>query len=77
MLEIRVDPGERDALAARLSHAGGVEIEAAGDTLHVFGRDGGGTAALLSEIDGRHPVLRRPANLEDVFLRLTGRVLTE
>lgn len=64
---------ELDAVLKRLG-AEGREVEQSGDTLYVFGPDGGPVvdgAALSVE------VTRRPANLEDVFLRLTGRGLQE
>ncbi len=67
---------DEDALtrAANYLRESGAETEQTPDTVHAFG---------LSGIDLQAPALRdahartRPANLEDVFLRLTGRGLDE
>ncbi len=63
----------RAALAARLD--GPVEVEESGDALYLYGTDG---RALLDRVLAIAPGARarlRPANLEDVYLRLTGREL--
>lgn len=73
--EMRVGFDERDELVARLSGLGRYEVEAAGDTVHVFGSNGSNPAELAEEFGSRYTVTTRPANLEDVFLRLTGRSL--
>ncbi|MEK6607520.1 MAG: ABC transporter ATP-binding protein [Myxococcota bacterium] len=50
------------------------KVEQAGDTLFVYCERGAEVARLV-ELELGLPYLRRPANLEDVFLRLTGRDL--
>lgn len=54
----------------------GLEQEQAGDTLYIYGHD---VQALLQQMDNISGVnyVHRPANLEDVFLKLTGRELEE
>ena len=52
----------------------GAEVEEAGDTIYAFGLDGANLRQL--QLGDLQP-LTRPANLEDVFLRLTGRALNE
>ena len=72
--EIEVDSQEREALSAALQSRG-LDFEDAGTHIYVFhvGRE--------DEVDGivgdGHRLRQRPANLEDVFLRLTGRSLVE
>jgi lipooligosaccharide transport system ATP-binding protein len=50
--------------------------ERVGDTVFCYARD---ARPLLQDLEGRHTLryLHRPANLEDVFLRLTGRDLRD
>ena len=68
-----LDPAALESAAGHLREAG-AEIEQTPDSVHAFGLNG---------IDLTTPVLNeahaysRPANLEDVFLRLTGRGLEE
>lgn len=50
--------------------------EQAGDTLFVYCQSGSEVVARIESELGL-PYLRRPANLEDVFLRLTGRALRQ
>jgi len=54
----------------------GLEQEQAGDTVYIYGHD---VQALLQQMDTISGVnyVHRPANLEDVFLKLTGRELEE
>lgn len=54
----------------------GLEQERAGDTTYIYGHD---VQALLQQMDNISGVnyVHRPANLEDVFLKLTGRELEE
>ncbi|MGA1345209.1 MAG: ATP-binding cassette domain-containing protein [Ilumatobacteraceae bacterium] len=81
VLELRLDPAERDATLARLpatlGHLGD-RVEALPDRVLVYTADGDAASARLREA-GVHPVgsLVRRSSLEDVFLRLTGRSLTE
>jgi lipooligosaccharide transport system ATP-binding protein len=54
----------------------GLDIESAGDTHYIYCRDGAEAVRRLLEA-GEEDFLRRPASLEDLFLRLTGRDLRE
>ena len=74
VVQIRVPEDERRELAEQL-RGKGVEVEETGDGVMLFGEDGR-LAQVESVLDGMQ-VTRRPGNLEDVFLRLTGRVLRE
>jgi lipooligosaccharide transport system ATP-binding protein len=72
--EINVNRAERDGLLQKLqSH--GLLFEDIGTRVHVFHVD---NAGLLQELVGSADKLRhRPATLEDVFFKLTGRSLNE
>ena len=74
VVQIRVPEDERRELAEKL-RGKGVEVEETGDGVMLFGEDGR-FAQVESVLDGMQ-VTRRPGNLEDVFLRLTGRVLRD
>jgi lipooligosaccharide transport system ATP-binding protein len=66
--------GEKDDLLVHLGQRG-LQFDEAGDQVVVYSRDG-----VLSTDDpmfNGFKVVRRPSNLEDVFLRLTGRGLRE
>jgi lipooligosaccharide transport system ATP-binding protein len=54
----------------------GLQQEQAGDTVYIYGHD---VQALLQQMDKISGVnyVHRPSNLEDVFLKLTGRELEE
>ncbi len=73
--EIRIAPDEDERLIAAL---GGTSCghERVGDTLFFYCRDGHGLRLKLTELDLPNTV-HRPATLEDVFLKLTGRSLIE
>ncbi len=67
------EPERRAALAARVD--GLAEVEQSSDGLYLYGADG---RALLDRVLHFAPGVKarlRPANLEDVYLRLTGREL--
>lgn len=68
-----LDPAALDRIAEHLRDAG-AEIEQTPDTVHAFGLKG--TDVTESNVPGAQ-IYSRPANLEDVFLRLTGRGLEE
>ena len=72
--EIEVDSQEREQLLVTLESRG-LDFEDAGTHIYVFhvGRED----ALSGIIQDRHKLRQRPANLEDVFFRLTGRSLIE
>jgi lipooligosaccharide transport system ATP-binding protein len=70
--EIEPDPSEREEMVSELGRRG-VDFEEVGGKFHLFQ-----TGADQLEGLAKHPRLRRrPATLEDVFLRLTGRSLVE
>ncbi|MGZ5497656.1 MAG: ATP-binding cassette domain-containing protein [Candidatus Aminicenantales bacterium] len=75
VIEIRTPP-EDDARI--LGHLSGFDCahERVGDTLYFYCRDGHGVMKKLLELDLPN-TLNRPATLEDVFLKLTGRSLHE
>jgi lipooligosaccharide transport system ATP-binding protein len=72
VLELRLGPEERSPLLGELSGVPDVAIEEVEDIVYVFGA--GEVAQRIAEAIG-DPSLAflRPGNLEDVFLRLTGR----
>ena len=63
-------------VAERALNGLAIETEWAGDTLYLYCRDGAGAVERLVSA-GERNFLRRPASLEDLFLRLTGRDLRE
>jgi len=68
--------GERGRLWALASRAAGVELEETEDVVYLYLRGADGIDPGELRALGEQVVYRR-ANLEDVFLRLTGRGLTE
>jgi lipooligosaccharide transport system ATP-binding protein len=73
VVEVRQAP---DGLAAELEGEAGLELETVGESLYAYTRDAHALIARL-EAHGGLTYLHRPASLEDVFLRLTGRELHE
>lgn len=72
--EIEVMAEERDKVVNAL-RSRGLEYENVGDKIHVFHVEADELlAGLVGSVEG---LRRRPATLEDVFFRLTGRSLTE
>jgi lipooligosaccharide transport system ATP-binding protein len=76
VVEFRLPPSRRAGLLARLAAIEGIEVEEGEDTVYIFSKE---PAAELVETLGTDPdeTLVRRANLEDVFLRLTGRGLLD
>lgn len=72
--EVEVDSQEREALTAALQSRG-LDFEDAGTHIYVF--HVGGDDEVRGIAGDGHRLRRRPANLEDVFFRLTGRSLIE
>jgi len=64
------------ALAERLALDRANRLEHVGETLYCYTPDSGNVVPLLEGVSGLTWLIR-PANLEDVFLRLTGRELRE
>jgi len=75
VVEIRVAAEEDERLIAELS-GNACGHERVGDTIYFYCRDGHELRRRLAELDLPHSV-HRPATLEDVFLKLTGRSLIE
>ncbi len=76
VLELRLSGPERDDVLRRLQPVEGLRFEDVEGATYVFGIDGG-AVSLISEIPHVGATALRPATLEDVFLRLTGRGLQE
>src|SRR5512139_1165945 len=75
VVEVRVPKEEDERVVAQLAEFS-CGHERVGDTLYFYCRDGHGLMRKLVELD-LHNYLTRPATLEDVFLKLTGRSLIE
>jgi lipooligosaccharide transport system ATP-binding protein len=75
VIEIRIPKEDDETMIAQLS-AFSCGHERVGDTLYFYCRDGHDLMKKLVELD-LHNYLNRPASLEDVFLKLTGRSLIE
>jgi lipooligosaccharide transport system ATP-binding protein len=76
VVEVHLGPEERRDVLQRLEGRTGLTVEEVEDILYVYvrGNDGLDVASLNVEAD---KVVHRRANLEDVFLQLTGRGLVE
>ena len=75
VVEVRVPPEDDARILGELA-AFPCAHERVGDTLYFYCRDGHGLMRKLLELDLPN-TLNRPATLEDVFLKLTGRSLHE
>jgi lipooligosaccharide transport system ATP-binding protein len=75
VIEIRIDKSEDEKLISQLSDFS-CGHERVGDTLYFYCRDGHDLMKRIVELNLPN-VLNRPATLEDVFLKLTGRSLIE
>jgi len=73
VIEVR---GEEQLARQALASAGEGRFEAVGDTYYYYTRD---ARAVVKQLEGMPGLtfLHRPANLEDVFLKLTGRELRD
>lgn len=74
VIEVQADESERESIIARLDGSDGVTVEVVEDMLYVYVQGDNGFDAAALRIDAER-VTHRRANLEDVFLRLTGRGL--
>jgi lipooligosaccharide transport system ATP-binding protein len=76
VVELHVGEGDRESIVERLAGLEGVNVEEVEDIVYVYvlSENGFDPAALKLEAAR---VVYRQANLEDVFLRLTGRGLAE
>jgi len=68
--------GDARQVRARLDGAADCRVEAMGDTVYCYTGDAGPLLAALDKPPGM-PYSRRHSNLEDVFLKLTGRALRD
>ncbi|MCZ2111215.1 MAG: ABC transporter ATP-binding protein [Dehalococcoidia bacterium] len=76
VLELRMTVAERAPIVGELRGIAGVAIEEVEDIVYVFG--GGHAAARIADaVADPNRAFLRPGNLEDVFLRLTGRGLLD
>ena len=76
VVELHAGDVERGPMLDRLAAAEGLMVEEVEDIVYVYVRDGVAFDAAALGLDSMK-VVYRPANLEDVFLRLTGRGLQE
>jgi lipooligosaccharide transport system ATP-binding protein len=74
VIEVRAQGAEREAVLAHFEGHDGVTVEEVEDMLYVYIQSGNGFDFSVQELDTEH-VIHRRANLEDVFLKLTGRGL--
>jgi lipooligosaccharide transport system ATP-binding protein len=76
VLELRMAPNERAPMLGELAGISGIAIEEVEDIVYVFG--GGLASKRIAEgVGNPGRAFLRPGNLEDVFLRLTGRGLLD
>jgi lipooligosaccharide transport system ATP-binding protein len=76
VVEVHLGPQDRPDVLRNLAGRDGVTVEEVEDILYVFVRGSDGLDVSSLSLEADKVVLRR-ANLEDVFLRLTGRGLVE
>jgi len=76
VVEVHVGEGERRPLLDRLAAAEGLTAEEVEDIIYIYVHAENGFDAAALNLDAAKIVYRQ-ANLEDVFLRLTGRGLQE
>ena len=74
VVEMRVNPIHMAGVVQSLTDDG-MEFEYGGDSLYFYGENGAGLRDNAS-LNG-YEIIQRPGNLEDLFLRLTGRGLRE
>jgi lipooligosaccharide transport system ATP-binding protein len=75
VLEVRGDDALHRAIVAALDGMP-VQWERVGDTLYLYCSDGRAVLPVLAGLSPPH-LIRRPAGLEDLFLKLAGRSLQE
>ncbi len=76
VVEVHMTPEERPGVMRKLEQLHGLTVEEVEDIVYVYLRGDNGLDAAALEIDAEK-LVRRRTNLEDVFLRLTGRGLEE
>ncbi len=75
--EVRVSGPQRERVLAEMASRPGLTVEEVEDVLYIYARTPDGRAQMADLIMGAESVAYHQANLEDVFLRLTGRGLVE
>ena len=76
VFEVRVTPERTEELVEKL-HGLSLKFEIVGDIVYIYARAGADWDRTLGGQPGVDRVVRRNASLEDVFLKLTGRVLRD
>ena len=76
VVELHLAEGQQDAALQRLTGLDGVRVEEVGDIVYVYVLSGNGFDPGELKLEATRVVYRQ-ADLEDVFLRLTGRGLAE
>jgi len=77
VIEIAGDSAAATHVRGRLPNEAGLQVEDSGDTLFIYATGTATPALARLGLESSEQVLVRRANLEDVFLRLTGRGLFE
>jgi len=75
--EVRVSGPQRERVLAEMASRPGLTVEEVEDVLYIYARTPDGRAQMANLIMDAESVAYHQANLEDVFLRLTGRGLVE
>ncbi|KPJ49939.1 MAG: ABC transporter [Dehalococcoidia bacterium DG_22] len=75
--EVHAKGPQRETIMAQMASRPGLTVEEVEDILYIYARTPDGRAQMADLILDSERVAYRQANLEDVFLRLTGRGLTE
>jgi lipooligosaccharide transport system ATP-binding protein len=77
VVELHLRGPERESALTQLAARPGLTVEEVEDILYVYARTSDGRADIAELVPESERVVYRHANLEDVFLRLTGRGLVE
>ena len=77
VVELHLRGPERDTVLARLAGRPGLMVEEVEDIFYIYARTADGRADIADLAPESERVVYRHADLEDVFLRLTGRGLVE
>ncbi|UCH87141.1 MAG: ABC transporter ATP-binding protein [Dehalococcoidia bacterium] len=75
--EVHVSAPQRERVLAEMASRPGLTVEEVEDVLYIYARTPDGRAQMADLILDAESVAYHQANLEDVFLRLTGRGLIE
>jgi len=75
--EVRVSGPQRERVLAQMASGPGLTVEEVEDVLYIYARTPDGRAQMADLLLESESVAYHQANLEDVFLRLTGRGLVE